>query len=77
MKFNQIVEEILSNKVSDQEKFEKDYCIIASLVHNSKSKEGKTIYNLAIECNLKDIMTDYEEKLNSFSNKTQKFLENT
>ncbi len=51
MKFNQMIKETLSIKRSDQERVERYFRTIVSLVH-SKSKDGKIIYNLSIETKL-------------------------
>ncbi len=78
MKFNEIIEQTINNKVKDQETFEKDFKVIASLIENNKSTlNGRTNDNLKFSINLKKIVEDYSENYKSFSQKINKFLEDS
>lgn len=76
MKFNDIIDETLNNNLGDQDTFEKDFRVIASLIENqpNKKKDPHSSNNFSFAINLNKIIAEYKTNYESFSTKINKFL---
>ena len=64
MKFNEIIDSALNSDLRDQDVFEKDFRVIASLIENKKESknDGSGITNSFIfSVNLDKIIEEYEQ----------------
>ena len=76
MKFNEIIDSALNSDLRDQDVFEKDFRVIASLIENKKESknDGSGITNSFIfSVNLDKIIDEYEQSYQSFNTKLSKF----
>lgn len=77
MKFNEIIDSTLKNNLGDQETFEKDFKIIASLIESrDQNKEENPLHSklFSFSINLNQIIQDYQLNYQSFSTKINQFL---